>query len=458
MMPRPRPLSTRRRSQGGFTLAEMMAVIGLSSFSLGFIFYMLIQTSRVHGQQEAFYDLHNAARYGTMMLENDLRRIGLHAPLGTGDPRLCNPPANFFGSNTRDSNGFSRGLFSIYFENGSRTPQTGFITNTNNQHIQTDVLEIMGNFATDQDFAAEIRGDNLFLNDIPEGGREGFRRAFFNQGQLLAVRSSLGKIQIVQVNNLATWNLDADIDNAFTSRILPITTGALRLQFNAGCGVTREGTAVRVAPLLRMRYELCSNAVLPPPADATCQPLGVTGDTGRWRLRRTPLFVNCTAIGTCIWAPHPIPLATATNPPAFTPIDLVENVVDLQFWFAQDNPVGGLVGFSPVTTLPGGFSNTINAVPLYDGTSSSTGGSAVNDPVVTRWTGDPLNVRMIHYRIAVRGSNEERSLAHKVRNDPRSPISTFNLRPNGAGNADQASSARVRTLSGGVLLYNFLAR
>ena len=176
-----RPTKRRYRAQRGFTLAELMAVISLSAFSLGFIFYLLIQSSRIYSSQDSYYAIHNATRYASLILEAEFRRAGLMTPLGPNDARFCHRTSTFWGNNN-PSRTAPRGPYPIYFENGSTIPTPVFEGDTQNQNIRADALEIMGNFATNQDYRAELRGNEIELIDMPEGGFDGFRRAFFNRG------------------------------------------------------------------------------------------------------------------------------------------------------------------------------------------------------------------------------------------------------------------------------------
>ncbi len=487
-----RPTSTKRsfsRAQRGFTLAELMAVISLSAFSLGFIFYLLIQSSRIYSSQDSYYSIHNAARYASMILEGELRRAGLMTALGPNDNRFCNRDAQGAGFwiNNAPNNTFTRGLFPIYFENGSMRPNSTFETQTQNMHIRTDALEIMGNFATNSDFRATLLPNAIELRDIPDGGFDGFRRAFFNQGQLLSIRSSSGRMQIVQVDNNASfadtpsitglYNTPCTYDNTQTCPRIPIVptghTSGLSIGFDEDqssssafkCGIAR-GSLARVAPLMRMRYEICAHSVT---VSAACirmgndSPLGQR-DIGRWYLRRTPLRVTCSSPGVCQWFPYAQENATDVSQAhtrAFPPIDLIENVVDLQFWFGtQVN--GQLNAWLPLATLPTGPSNPsgLNYARLFDSdtTSPATGNPRVDSPI----TGWPTNttfvdqLRVLHYRLSVRGENEERGLAHRLRNNISAPIQTFNLRPATGGSGTAESSARVRTVTGGLLLYSMM--
>ena len=472
-----RPTKRRYRAQRGFTLAELMAVISLSAFSLGFIFYLLIQSSRIYSSQDSYYAIHNATRYASLILEAEFRRAGLMTPLGPNDTRFCHRTSTFWGNNN-PSRTAPRGPYPIYFENGSTIPTPTFEGDTQNQNIRADALEIMGNFATNQDYRAELRGNEIELIDMPEGGFDGFRRAFFNRGQLLSVRSSTGRFQLVQVNNDSTFSDNTAASNVFISRRLPIKPtndpSDLFLRYDEDqvnpnaikCGIAR-GTLVRIAPIMRKRYEICAHPVSLAP---TCIRLGNNApapsnqvDIGRWYLRRTPLFANCSGAGSCQWSPAAPPDLTSANTAytrVFPPIDLIENIVDLQFGFAVQNN-NQLNQWLPVSVLPTGPSNFsgTNFVPLYDGTTTGSQSALVTDPLVTGWpTQNPQtqSIRMLFYRLSVRGDVEERGLTHRVRNNAYAPLLTFNLRPftGGAGSAE--SAARVRTITGGIMLYSFM--
>lgn len=471
--------STKRwfRAQRGFTLAELMAVISLSAFSLGFIFYLLIQSSRIYSKQESYYSIHNATRYASLILEGELRRAGLMTPLGPNDNRYCHRTSAFWGNNN-PSKTAPRGPYPMYFENGSTIPTSTFASNTNNLNIHADALEIMGNFATNQDYRAELKGDRIELVDMPDGGFEGFRRAFFNRGQLLSIRSSSGRFQLVQVDNDSSYSDNTAAGNAYASKQLSIKPkddpSGLFLRYDEDqpspsamkCGIAR-GTLVRIAPIMRMRYQICAHPVSLTdkcivPGNSSGSPSNAP-DVGRWYLRRTPLFPVCSGPGTCQWQAYSVADTTDVNKAhtrSFPPVDLIENIVDLQFWFGTqvNNQMNSWLPVGAMPTGPSNFSGN-NFVQLSNASTTGTSTNYENDPTRTGWptANDQLQtLRMLYYRISVRSDAEERGLTHKPHNSDFAPILTFNLPSSSGGAGTTENSARVRSLTGGIMLYSFM--
>lgn len=411
-------LSRRRKqdAQAGFTIAELMAVIVLSTLSVTFIFYLFVDQSRLTQAQQEIGDMQSALQFSVATIARDLRRAGYMSIVTNTDKRLCVS--------------YSRQDFNaIEFTNADGIFTTNAkITSTNkNKNIAPDRIRLFGNFSTTEDFPAYIDPSdstkiivNFAGSDIVE--QTAFERAFSSSrpnsvNQLIMVKGQTGKMQIVQIQR-ASYNPTSN------TAVLTLATG-IPLNQSTACGIAIR---FRVAPLQKIVYRLMAN-----------ERITQTGTSEyKWHLVREVLDPGaCNTTGACSWNRNVY--ANSPNPT----LEVTTNAVNLQFWFtAWSRSTGRAMHYDPKCT----GTQIANC-------NTPTNVSSTHDDITNHWpTSDPSLIRSIFFRVTVRSENEDESLPFIVRPNQSTTIQTFDLDPNKKG------AARVRSITKNVMVPNMMAR
>jgi len=384
----------RKKSQGGFTLTELTVVVLLTTISSTFIYFLFEHNSRIYNIQNDLSNAQAHLRYASARLQRDLNRAGYMGIINQSDKRLCVP----LGMPPLD-----RSLDAIFFQDGQ------FRVNANQNFLEADRIYLFGNFDTNEDFDATIINNTQIRvqYDPRTFDLASFKRVFYNTGQLLLMKGSNGKYQVIQVN--ATGN----ITSAYSSRVLNIAPTGLRLRRTAFCGATGR---VRISPLRRIRYEMRN--------------LG----SYRYEIRRTSMYPICTSAGTsnitCNWRDM---VSTSPHPPFV----VAEYATDLQFWFSRVQN-GVLYGYNPLARV--GLPQRANI------------DNDIHPPFLQPQL--PF-LRSVFFRISVRTMADDRSFVMRSRGGSRlgalrTPMLGFNVDPN------PLTAARVRSIVKHVQLNNFL--
>ncbi len=427
-----RRLRVKNRSQGkktsperGFTLAELMVVLLLSSLFLGFVYYFFINQSRMTKVIYEVGTLQSELQFASQFLESDLKRAGYMTILHpTNDSRLCvtyrKVPVN-----SRLCTSTPTDMRAIRFCDGAfvnpniRSVRLGTVVTSAPNRVAADIIELMGNFTTNEEYQASINPTNpnqLFVDfnvnyrspelDSSIKTLQDFKEKFYRPNQLLAVRSGQGKLQIVQIN---TALAATSAYNASTNKARILISATMPLNTSTACGV---GSIVYVAPITKIRYRIV-------PA-ATNSPI--------WNLRREVLTpTNCRIDRVCSWK-----VEQYSN--------IAERAANLQFWFATLASNGNINRYDPRCSGTNAASCKSGRVARLD------------DDTVSGWpTNDDLrSIVSVFFRITVYASEEDPSFPFKPRRSLQEPFTSFEL------NTLLVGSARVRSVTRNVQLPNFL--
>lgn len=383
-------LKQKVRSQAGFTLNELMAVVLLSTISMTFIYYLFIQNTELYSLQEEIANAQSNLQFASSKLQSDLQRTGYMAPIDHLDKRLCVKLQP-----TTSTSSFQ----AVQFFNAKDK------YSSNGNLIESDRIELLGNFLTSEEFQAEVlSATTLRLKfDRQKIDQDAFQAMFFSPNQLLSIRGTGGQLQVVQVKTSGVT-----IATAYSTGVITLVTSGLSLKRTAHCGVA---SSVWVAPLSKIRYRI------------------VRAANNRWTLLRETLYPTCAVSGanlTCTWAvmgaPHP-------------PLVIADEVVDMQFWFVSRS-LGNFKGYDPRST------NTIERTSL-------------NDDMDSKYPADTRSIRSVFFRLTVRTQYEDKSFPFISRGSVRTsalrtPIRGFNL------NSSITNAAHVRNITKNVLFANFL--
>lgn len=408
------PSKTKPSSQAGFTLAELMAVIILSTLSVTFIYYLFIQQSRLARLQDDIANMQSSLQFASTRLEQDIRRAAFMSLTSNDDPRLCVP---FSDSDFRAIR-FTNSEFLSNTTKLSLQTRSGPTIINNPNMVEADQIELMANFSTTVDFPGAISPDNpnkilidLAGTDVTD--ERSFQRAFYNPNQLLFIQGLTGQVQIVQVD---TTKPMVNVYDKVKARAELFVNANLPLRNTVRCGISIR---FRVAPLLKVRYRVRQDP---------------NGNT--WQLWREVMSPSaCSSSGRCTWNPMP-----ADSP--YPPLIIADRVADLQFWFSTANDSKDFNGLDPMckgTTSKDCDSGEIAAL----GKDKETG-----------WPQND-NIRSMvaaYFRLSVHMENEDPEFPHIQRKTLDEPLLSFELNPQVTG------AARVRTLTKQIQLINFLVK
>lgn len=407
-----------KKAQRGFTIAELMAVVVLSSLSITFIYYLFIDQSRLARIQAEIGDLQTSLQFSVASIQRDLRRTGYMSIVTNTDKRLCSTIAHQEFNSIR------------YFDGDTKYSFATKIGTTNvNKFIRPDRIELFGNFTTTTDFPAYIdpsKPDEVIIDFAGSSIRSqsAFEQAFYSPNQLAAVKGQTGRLQIIQFQ---TGTAVASVYNAALNRATLKVTSNLPLNNSADCGIAIR---FRIAPLHKIQYRIKLTDPVPP---------ATTADPYVWELVREVLDPGrCNPTTGCGgWTP-----LTSTSP--HPPLNIAPNAVDIQFWFGSWNPTTQQMEHSDPRCLTDNVSSCLAA---------NKGVTGIHDDTTPHWPADPSNIRSVFFRVTARSENEDPSMIFIPRKSLQTDIlRTFDLNPN------QRGAARVRSVVKNVMLPNMLAK
>lgn len=400
--------------QAGFTLAELMAVIILSTLSVTFIYYLFIQQSRLARLQDDIANMQSTLQFASTRIEQDIRRTAFMSLTSNDDPRLCVP---FSDSDFRAIR-FTNSSFLASSTKLSLQTRSGPTIINNPNLVEADEIELMANFSTTVDYPGAIAPDNpnkilLDLAGTEINDERAFQRAFYNPNQLLFIQGLTGQVQIVQVD---TSKPMVNVYDKAKARAELFVNSNLPLRNTVRCGISIR---FRVAPLLKIRYRVLQNP-----------------NANSWQLWREVMSPSsCSSSGKCTWTPMP---ANSSYPPLI----VADRVADLQFWFSTAHDSKDFNGLDPLC-------KGTNTKDCDTGDIASLGKDKV-----TGWPQND-NIRSmvaVYFRLSVHMENEDPEFPHIERKTLDDALLSFELNPQVKG------AARVRTLTKQIQLINFLVK
>lgn len=232
----------------GFTLVEMMVALTAGAIAMTSIYYVSAASSQHFHEQQMIANMQTALRLAIDRVRSDLQRAAF---LGSVNPGLSDEGAFCGGTYGTAATGLiSQGIFVDDGQYSAQLPEQA--TNV----VQADQLRLVGNYATADEYYAEIIDTSRLRVDIQ---RQSFRRSFgtsdltsheydaafedaFAVGRGVRIVGSTGRVSLHQITSV---DGDAGAGPEFT--IAPDIAGVAPT-------CLALGDDVLVAPQVRIEY------------------------------------------------------------------------------------------------------------------------------------------------------------------------------------------------------------
>jgi prepilin-type N-terminal cleavage/methylation domain-containing protein len=428
-------MNKRISPKQGFTLVEMMVALTAGAIAMTSIYYVSAASSQHFHEQQMIANMQTALRLAIDRVRSDLQRAAF---LGSVNPGIQDEGAFCGGTYGSAANGLmGQGVWLV---DGAYTSQ--LIEPVVNTDIEADQLRMVGNYATADEYYAEVIDTNRLRVDIQ---RQSFRRSFgtsdltsheydaafedaFAPGRGVRIVGSTGRVSLHQIT---TVDGDAGAGPEFT--IAPDITGIAPTCMTLGDDVL-------VAPQVRIEYYVSTwkNAA----GEKFHGSDVLTGQNAPALMRRE------LAWHSDVTKVNEMADATLVPPADFSNNQQVvlEHVAHFDVDFFRDLRLD-------LTVKPDATAGTADAPPFFQGdTVADVTNSLHSIASVSAGTAlGPHRVRSAIVELSVRAPSEDPRFAWIARG-VNAPLTRYEIDP------DVPGAARVRTVRTEVFLPNFAYR